>query len=61
MPVVQFADDNSFTYCHLGESFYLHFKSAISCFAVEEKEKDCFSTWIFLSTPAPHAPLKQSK
>lgn len=50
MAVVQFADDNSFTYCHLGES-YLHFKSSISCFAVKEKGKDCFSTGIFLSTP----------
>jgi hypothetical protein len=38
MPLIQSAVDNSLTYCHLGASLYLYFKSAGSYLIVDWKE-----------------------
>lgn len=44
MPVVQFAADSSFTYCHLRGIIIFEFQVSYQGFAVEEKGKDYFST-----------------
>lgn len=40
MTVVQFADGNSFTYCHLRGIITVEFQVSYQGFAVEEKGKD---------------------
>ena len=61
MPVVQFADDSLFTYCHLRGIIISEFQVSYQGFAVEEKGKDCFSTWIFLGSSPLHAFLSETK
>lgn len=61
MSVVQFADGNSFTYCHLRGIITVEFQVSYQGSAVEEKGKDCFSTWIFLGGCPLHAFLSETR